>query len=837
MTVGVLSDSVNQFTQPNGLTGLAASQATGDLGTVNVLQDLLPAYGAPGTDEGRAMLEGIHDIAPGASLAFASGGNGEVSMGQNIEALASAGASVIVDDLGYPDEPFFQDGVIQQGVDQVVTNNNVSYFSAAGNTGLDDGYLSTFKGTTAAASGSLPAGTYMNFGTASSPLTQLPITVNAPEDSSEDTITFQWDDPYTFQQPASATATPQSQLDFYVLDASNGNVVAEGNANALATGQPMQIVAVPNAGNYTVAIQLVSGPAPGNIEFIGTDENDTITVNTTAGNNAGVSYPSTYGHSAQANTIGVAAIPWWATTPFVGQTPLKNEPFSAPGPALTVRDVDGNLLSTPVTTDNPEVSGVDGTNTSFFPPVALQPIIDTTNPPFGDVASSTNLSQNLPSFFGTSQAAPNVAAVAALMKQRLPNLTESHIRSGLETGTTPVNGATAGIWQDQGGYGLVNAVNAFAAVNTLTVSSTTPASGATVTQAPTQIVVTFDQPVNISSLVPADLAFLSVPSDLTGMYIGQPVGIDNATTPTEVAFPIRFTLQPNTVAAGAFTYVVHNPANGPAITAVSGKTLSAAYNSSFILNDTTAPVVTNTTINGRIITVTFSEPLNPATVTPYTVFLSLTDSKGDILQNLDIDPRFQQSYTVNANGTSTVTLNFSGLSQTQMPSGYYKITVRAGNLTANGYEVGVTDLAGNKLTGVFTGTFPSTNGVPGKPSARLADENFNQFLGYQTLTAPVITSLQLTSASDSGIQGDGNTNITDPSFIGQVYATFPGTISGLTVLAEFSGLHNGNLTLAPLNGYGYTGTYDVSTTTNANGSFTINGRRICRKGLRTCGSW
>ncbi len=53
VTVGVLSDSVNEFTQPNGLTGLAASQATGDLGQVKVLQD----DQQPGpTDEGRAHV-------------------------------------------------------------------------------------------------------------------------------------------------------------------------------------------------------------------------------------------------------------------------------------------------------------------------------------------------------------------------------------------------------------------------------------------------------------------------------------------------------------------------------------------------------------------------------------------------------------------------------------------------------------------------------------------------------------------------------------------------------------------------------------------------------------
>ena len=65
VTLGVISDSVNQY---NG--GLSDSESTGNLPTsppVNVLSD----GSAGSTDEGRAMLEDIYDVAPGAHLAFA----------------------------------------------------------------------------------------------------------------------------------------------------------------------------------------------------------------------------------------------------------------------------------------------------------------------------------------------------------------------------------------------------------------------------------------------------------------------------------------------------------------------------------------------------------------------------------------------------------------------------------------------------------------------------------------------------------------------------------------------------------------------------------------------
>jgi hypothetical protein len=56
--IGVLSD---------GVSSLAISQATGDLGTVTIL----PGQEGFG-DEGTAMLEIIHDLAPGAQLYFAT---------------------------------------------------------------------------------------------------------------------------------------------------------------------------------------------------------------------------------------------------------------------------------------------------------------------------------------------------------------------------------------------------------------------------------------------------------------------------------------------------------------------------------------------------------------------------------------------------------------------------------------------------------------------------------------------------------------------------------------------------------------------------------------------
>ncbi len=87
------------------------------------------------------MPQIVHDLAPHASLAFATAFESEESFAHNIEALArpvaegGAGAKVIVDDVAYFEEPFFQDGPVAAAVNKV-TAEGVTYFSAAGNDNL-----------------------------------------------------------------------------------------------------------------------------------------------------------------------------------------------------------------------------------------------------------------------------------------------------------------------------------------------------------------------------------------------------------------------------------------------------------------------------------------------------------------------------------------------------------------------------------------------------------------------------------------------------------------------------------------------------------------------------
>ena len=177
----------------------------------------------------------------------------------------------------------------------------------------------------------------------------------------------------------------------------------------------------------------------------------------------------------------------------------------------------------------------------------------------------------------------------------------------------------------------------------------------------------------------------------------------------------------------------------------------------------------------RIVTIQFTKAMNPSTITLANLFVQRQGDTGNWNTpiNLNSDPRTKLTYDPL---TDTATLDYSLLPQTEMPTDDYRIVVKSG-------PTGVTDLVGNELDGEFSGTFPSGNGVAGG--------DFVEDLGLQVLQAPILTTFQMTPATDTGIAGDQNTKLSQPQFIGQVFNSFPGTVANLQVYVEFSGLHGG----------------------------------------------
>ena len=207
--VGVLSNTFNC------LGGAPAGVASGDLPAIAVLEEgpcggqgLLSTF----PDEGRALAEIVHDVAPGAAIAFHTADGGQANLAQGIVDLANAGAKVITDDIIYFAEPMFQDGIVAQAVDQVKARG-VSYFSAAQNDGRRS-YESPFR----------PSGFGFDFGGQFREFhdfdpgpgidTCQQITVPVGEGLS---LIFQWDQPF-----ASATiggAGSQSDMDILLTNA------------------------------------------------------------------------------------------------------------------------------------------------------------------------------------------------------------------------------------------------------------------------------------------------------------------------------------------------------------------------------------------------------------------------------------------------------------------------------------------------------------------------------------------------------------------------------------------------------------------------------------------
>ena len=186
ITVGAMSDSFDTskaITSSPPLTTAAVDEADDDLPGPGSAYNTNPVYvlldygtsstSHAGTDEGRAMCQIVHDVAPAANISFATGDVSEVGFAQNIVALATptttnvtipaskyttpapvspattvtragGGCQVICDDLGYGDEPFFSDGILSQAVDNVTRNYGVTYFSSAGNDG-NSGYAATYN--------------------------------------------------------------------------------------------------------------------------------------------------------------------------------------------------------------------------------------------------------------------------------------------------------------------------------------------------------------------------------------------------------------------------------------------------------------------------------------------------------------------------------------------------------------------------------------------------------------------------------------------------------------------------------------------------------------------
>ncbi len=395
--IGSLSDSFNTRFAP--LTTAEDDVASNDLPSdIIVLDDTFLG----GSDEGRGMMQLIHDVAPGSSQAFHTAFNGVAGFAEGIEELdLIAGSDIIVDDIIYLAEPMYQDGPIAQAVD-AVNSRGVAYFSSAGNNGRD-GWEADSGGFEDSGEVGIFGGARHDFDRSRRGVDGLQNMLLFP--NTEVQLVVQWADPAFSVSGAPGAASDLDAL-LYLGD---GTFTGLSSASFNVGGDPVEILGFTYGGaepiEIALGLELFEGPAPRAMKWVAFISGGGLEVIDDATNSGTV-----YGHANAAGAIAVGASAWFNTPNFnanVSQAIVNG--FSSAGPTTVLYDLAGNYKKQQ--RKRPQFVGPDGGNTTFFGGFIGFPVPGSTEP------------DEFPNFFGTSASAPHAAAVGALMLELDPSLT------------------------------------------------------------------------------------------------------------------------------------------------------------------------------------------------------------------------------------------------------------------------------------------------------------------------------------------------------------------------------------------------------------------------------
>lgn len=409
ITVGVLSDSYDCLGQAS------TDMSNGDLPVqVNIVDDSFC-----GTDEGRAMMQIVHDMAPDASLAFHTAFLGELDFADGINELVQAGADVIVDDVFYFEEPFFQDGFISQAARDASLISGVPYFASAGNAGR-----TSWEGSyTSSGQSIISTGDAHKFGTDEFGTDDVKQTISVDAFRTV-VIVLQWDDPYSTLDATSPG--PDTDLDIALLNGA-GTVVAL-SADTNIGSDPYEYFVFRNgpiAQTFEIVIEKQNGPDPALMKWVGflgvasIDEYDTAS-------------GTVVGHANAESVLSVGAVNYTDSPRFGSSFPILAS-YSSGGPTPILFSSDG-IATGPIIRDNPDFTAPDAGNNTII--------------------GHDSDSDGFPNFFGTSASVVHAASVAALLLEHNPSMTPSEVESALES--SAIDHGVAGYDSDTG-HGFIDA--------------------------------------------------------------------------------------------------------------------------------------------------------------------------------------------------------------------------------------------------------------------------------------------------------------------------------------------------------------------------------------------
>ncbi|HVU56451.1 MAG TPA: T9SS type A sorting domain-containing protein [Puia sp.] len=454
--IGLISDSYFNFPS----LGLDSAYVHGELpGRGNPFGDTIDIqnlgdFDLEGFDQGRAIMEVVHDVAPGAPLAFYSGFFSQSNIAAGIRKLADAGCKIIGDnEVMVWEEPFFQDGVVSKAINQAKAAG-ITYFTVAADYGLN-AYESEYRPSAYAPFGD-SIGTAHNFSApGTNPRYLQPIVV--PKKGYLG-IFFQWDqNSYSVNGVRSVT----TDLDIFLLDKNMQSVGFGGQDNNIANGEPRETLGYandtddPNDTTFYLVIIKRAGTDPGRIKYI--INQDAKFYQQTDNPIPGLFAPALAGHANAEGAITVGSA-YYYNTPAYGVSPPVIDSISSKAGSIIDLDTLGNHIA-PQTRHKPDVVGPDAVNTSFFDPTDLVGYDYPARK--GDIPQDAD---DLPNYFGTAAAMAHAMGTAALMMQRDSSLTPDRIKSILTSTAVDMDDPrTDGF--DKGfdyatGYGFIDAYKA-----------------------------------------------------------------------------------------------------------------------------------------------------------------------------------------------------------------------------------------------------------------------------------------------------------------------------------------------------------------------------------------